>query len=215
MSSPTGRQGVPARTRLKLLRPPATYLWAVAAVALGVALRTLLAPVLGAGFPFITFFPAIFVVAYLGGFGPTLFATILSALAVAYLFTHPVPILPLGDPAAQLGAALFTLSGIATGLLGESRLRAHLRAETAIAGGGRRSRSGRAGRAPGRGGGGPGRGGVGPGGGGDPARRGADRPGRAGKPESRPGIGAGGADPQQHRRRLRRAGPGVDHHLHE
>ena len=132
MSSPTGRQGVPVRTRLKLLRPPATYLWAVAAVAAGVALRTLLAPVLGAGFPFITFFPAIFVVAYLGGFRPTLFATILSALAVAYLFTHPAPILPLGDPAAQLGAALFAVSGIATGWLGESRFRAYLRAETAM-----------------------------------------------------------------------------------
>ncbi|HEV7365980.1 MAG TPA: DUF4118 domain-containing protein, partial [Gemmatimonadales bacterium] len=131
MSSPTGRQAQPAGTGLKRLRPPATYLWAVVAVALGVALRTLLAPVLGAGFPFITFFPATFVVAYLGGLGPTLFTTVLSTMAVTYLFRDPIPVLPLGDPAAQVGTALFLLSGIATGLLGESRFQAHRHAAAA------------------------------------------------------------------------------------
>ena len=131
MSSPTGRQHQPERTRLTLLRAPLTYVWAVVAVAVGVALRTLLDPVLGTGFPFITFCPAIFVVAYLGGFGPTLFATGLSVLAVAYLFVDPVPVLYLGDPAAQLGAGIFLLSGVATGLLGQSRLREHRRAEAA------------------------------------------------------------------------------------
>ena len=134
MISPTGRQAEPVRTRLKLPTGPATYLWAVTAVALGVALRTLLAHVLGVEFPFITFFPAIFAVAYIGGFGPTLFATLLSVLAVVYLFVDPVPTLPLGDPAAQVGAALFILSGIATGWLGESRLRANRRAEAALVG---------------------------------------------------------------------------------
>jgi PAS domain S-box-containing protein len=132
MSSPPGQQPPPARTRLKLPKATATYLWAVAAVALGVLLRSLLIPILGTTFPFITFFPAIFVVAYVGGFGPTLFATVLSVVAVLYLFVDPLPTLQLGNPADQVGIALFLLSGITTGWLGESRLRARRQTAGAI-----------------------------------------------------------------------------------
>jgi two-component system cell cycle sensor histidine kinase/response regulator CckA len=108
-----------------------SYLSAVVVVAVGVTLRTLLTPLLGTAFPFITLFPAVFVVAYLGGFGPTLLATILSVLAAAYLNVDPLHSLGVGDPAARFGAFLFILSGIATGSLGEARFRAIRRAEEA------------------------------------------------------------------------------------
>jgi PAS domain S-box-containing protein len=106
------------------------YLWAVAATGLGIALRVSLTPALGRTLPFITLFPAIFLVAYLGGLGPTVLATFLGALAALYLVIEPHS-LSLADPVAQLGTALFAVSGIATGLLGEARLRAHRRASVA------------------------------------------------------------------------------------
>jgi two-component system cell cycle sensor histidine kinase/response regulator CckA len=107
------------------------YLWAVAAVSVAIVLRNLLAPVLGTAFPFITLFPAVFVVAYIGGFGPTLLATVLSALAVVYLVFDDGsgPVLDLAD---RFGLGLYFAIGVATGLLGESRLRARRRAAVAV-----------------------------------------------------------------------------------
>jgi two-component system cell cycle sensor histidine kinase/response regulator CckA len=106
------------------------YLWAIAAVSVAIVLRNLLAPVLGTAFPFITLFPAVFVVAYIGGFGPTVLATVLSALAVVYLIfdSGSGPRLELAD---QLGLTLYFVTGLATGLMGESRLRARRRAAMA------------------------------------------------------------------------------------
>jgi PAS domain S-box-containing protein len=106
------------------------YLWAVAAVGLGVASRVALRPLLGAELPFITLFPAIFVAAYLGGLGPTLVATFLGSFGALFLIIEPS--LSLADPVAQLGLVLFTLSGLGTGWLGESRIRAHSRARIAV-----------------------------------------------------------------------------------
>jgi two-component system cell cycle sensor histidine kinase/response regulator CckA len=131
MSSPPN-QAYRSRMSMKLPRLIVAYLWAVAAVALGVLLRSLLTPVLDSTFPFITFFPVTFVVAYVGGLGPTLFAAVLSMLAVVYLFVDPLPTLQLSNPADQVGSVLFLLSGITTGWLGESRLRARRVTERAI-----------------------------------------------------------------------------------
>src|SRR3954464_5205127 len=104
------------------LRP---YAWAILATLAAVALREALNPVLGTNLPFITVFPAVFIAAYFGGLGPTLLATALSVLAALYLFIEPRFALVLTDPVAQLGTALFVLSGIMVGWIGESRLRAH------------------------------------------------------------------------------------------
>jgi PAS domain S-box-containing protein len=101
------------------------YIWAIAAVALGLALRSMLMPVLGTELPFITLFPAIFIAAYLGGLGPAVLATLLSIVAALYLFIEPLYAFSLATPVARLGMALFVLSGLATGWLGEARLRAH------------------------------------------------------------------------------------------
>jgi two-component system cell cycle sensor histidine kinase/response regulator CckA len=104
------------------------YLWAVAAVSIGVVLRMLLAPVLGTSLPFITLFPAVFVAGFLGGLGPTLVATLLGIVLAVLLFIEPRFGLTLMDPVAQIGGALFVVSGVLTGLLGEGRLRAVRRA---------------------------------------------------------------------------------------
>jgi two-component system, cell cycle sensor histidine kinase and response regulator CckA len=106
------------------------YLWAVAAVSVAIVLRNLLAPWLGTEFPFITLFPAVFVVALLGGFGPAVLATLLSALAVVYLVIG-LGSVPLLDHADELGLAFYVATGLATGLLGESRLRAQRRSAAA------------------------------------------------------------------------------------
>ena len=49
----------------------------------------LLDPLFGERVPFITFFPALFVVAWWGGFRPTLFATLLSVPVLMYFILPP------------------------------------------------------------------------------------------------------------------------------
>ena len=116
----------PGHSARKLL----PYLWAVAAVSVAIVLRNLLAPFLGTEFPFITLFPAVFVVSLVGGFGPAVLATLLSAFAVVYLVIG-LGSVPLLDHADELGLAFYVVTGLATGLLGESRLRAQRRSAAA------------------------------------------------------------------------------------
>jgi PAS domain S-box-containing protein len=102
---------------------------AVAVVAVAVGARLLLAPVLGASLPFITLFPASFVIAYLWGLGPTVFGTLVGLLSAVYLFLEPQYTFILDTPTAFIGVVLFAVSGIATGWLGEARLQAMRLAE--------------------------------------------------------------------------------------
>src|SRR3954471_8951184 len=101
----------------------APYGWACIAVAIGVLLRSLFTPELKSGLPFITLFPAVFVVAYIGGLGPTILATLLSSAAALYLFIEPSGSLSLSNPVAFYGVILFVLSGGGVAWLGEARLR--------------------------------------------------------------------------------------------
>ena len=107
------------------------YLLAIAATLLMVGVRVLLSPILGFELPFITLFPALFFTAWTGGFGPSLVTTILGAGCGLYLFFPPAQSLLIADPVAQLGGALFVLTGLIAGALGESRLRVVDRAERA------------------------------------------------------------------------------------
>jgi two-component system cell cycle sensor histidine kinase/response regulator CckA len=111
------------------LRP---YGWAILGVLAGIALREAINPLVGYALPFITVFPAVFIAAYVGGFGPTVVATVLSVVAALYLFMEPSFALALRDPVAQVGAVLFGLSGLLTGWIGESRLRSHRRVIAAV-----------------------------------------------------------------------------------
>jgi PAS domain S-box-containing protein len=100
------------------------YVASLAAVSIGVLLRLMLTPQLGTELPFITLFPVIFLVAFFFGFGPAVLATVAGLLAALQLFMDPPGQLSMSGPVPQLGALLFTMTGIGIGWLGEARLRA-------------------------------------------------------------------------------------------
>jgi two-component system, cell cycle sensor histidine kinase and response regulator CckA len=114
---------------MQRLRP---YLWAALATGIAVLLRAALTPYIGPALPFITLFPAVFVSAYIGGFGPAILTTILGILAALYWFIEPVYSFALIDPVSRLGVGLFGIIGFAVGRLGEARMRAHRDATEAL-----------------------------------------------------------------------------------
>src|SRR6267142_4896957 len=92
----------------------ARYAVAIGATAFAVALRAVLAPLLGAKLPLVTFWPAILLSAWLGGFWPGLLATLLSGMAVSYLWLS----LPHGpDLGDVLGLLVFLAVGFLTACL--------------------------------------------------------------------------------------------------
>ena len=114
---------------MERLRP---YLWAMIATAVAILLRSALTPIVGVRLPFITLFPAVFVSAYLGGFGPTVLTTLVGMTVAVFWFSGPTYAATFSDPIAQIGLALFGLSGAAIGWLGETRFRAHLKTAEAL-----------------------------------------------------------------------------------
>src|SRR5258708_28966576 len=70
--------------------PLAAYCVALGATALSLLVRWPLRPVLGNAVPQMTFFPAVMIAAYFGGFWPGIVATLLSAFAANYFVAaHP------------------------------------------------------------------------------------------------------------------------------
>src|SRR5260370_1326584 len=93
---------------------------AVLATVVCLLIRWPLAPLLGNAVPHMTFFPAVMVAAYFGGFGPGLLATILSAVAANYL----LPLQPSSFEATRVNEVaaliLFVLVGSIISGLSES-----------------------------------------------------------------------------------------------
>jgi PAS domain S-box-containing protein len=114
----------PITTPAAVAHPARAYVIALACVAVATVIRWLLQPVLGPNLQFITYFPAVFLSAAVGGFGPTLLTTVLSALLAEYLFFMQPDTFNLGEPVALAGLMLFSLTGIGIGWLGQTRLRA-------------------------------------------------------------------------------------------
>jgi two-component system cell cycle sensor histidine kinase/response regulator CckA len=108
------------------------YLGAAGITGIAVMVRVLLVPRLGVELPFITLFPAVFVVAYLFGLGPAVLATVLSLVAALELFMGPTSSVSLDSSVVQLGAALFGLTGCGIGWLSELRIRAQRLADHAV-----------------------------------------------------------------------------------
>lgn len=93
------------------------YLIAVSAVAIALLARLALEPIWQARLPYITLFPAIMVSAWLGGFGPGLVTTLLSALGSAYYWVPPLRSLRIVDPTELAGLATFlTVGAVISGL---------------------------------------------------------------------------------------------------
>jgi PAS domain S-box-containing protein len=92
---------------------PQRYGFALIAVAAATLLRYPLGKLLGANLPFLLFFPAIWLVAWMAGRGPGVLAVFLSGAAASYLFSGSVSRSALGLPLNANGLLLFSIAGVA------------------------------------------------------------------------------------------------------
>jgi signal transduction histidine kinase/ActR/RegA family two-component response regulator len=96
------------------------YVVAVAATGLTVVVRLLLWPVLGDAAAHQTFFPAVLLAGYLGGFRPGVLATLLGALVANFVLTPPHYTLGIKSVHTATALPLFLLAGITMSALYES-----------------------------------------------------------------------------------------------
>jgi PAS domain S-box-containing protein len=113
-------------------RMPRTTSYLVAALAaLGAAfVRHELDPLWGSKLPFIAFYPAVALAAWLGGLGPGLLATAVAAVC-ALFFLVPLGSPRVDDPSDLIGLALFVVINVLITALNEALHRARRRAEVA------------------------------------------------------------------------------------
>ncbi len=112
-----------------LNRPFARYIIAVAAVAVALVWRQAMVSAIHAELPtYLTFYPAVMLVALLGGQWAGLIATALSALVVDYWILPPVGQLAIETPADAIGLALFSLMGVFMSVVAERYSRSRERA---------------------------------------------------------------------------------------
>ncbi len=96
------------------------YAVAVGAVGLAAAVRGGLTAWVGEGLPtYITFYPAVMLVALLTGFGPGLLATVTAALAADYWLLPPPGLFGIASASDAVGLALFTSMGVFMSVVAE------------------------------------------------------------------------------------------------
>ncbi|HTN77553.1 MAG TPA: PAS domain S-box protein [Pirellulaceae bacterium] len=93
----------------------------------GLLLRWQLHPVLGDRALYSTYFPAVILAAYFGGFWPGLIVTLLSAVANNFLLVEPHFVLQLKGTGDTVALALFVLTGLFISGMSESLHRAQIR----------------------------------------------------------------------------------------
>ena len=98
----------------------ACYSFAIVCAALGLWLRLALNSVLGITVPYITFFPAIMLSAWAGGFGPGLLTTLLGAVAAQYFLLAPLYSFALPSLVDSLSLGLFVAVGTIISVLNQS-----------------------------------------------------------------------------------------------
>ena len=97
-------------------REPITrYIIGVAAALAAWGVRALLDPYLPGYVPFITFFLGVAVAGWLGGYGPAVLATAISACIARYFYMAPTQGFSLVDLGTSLSVALFVLSSLVIG----------------------------------------------------------------------------------------------------
>jgi two-component system CheB/CheR fusion protein len=94
-------------------------------VAVAILLRWLFWPVIGAEIPFLFLWPAVFVCAWFGGYGPGMLATALAACGAALLFFSPPGSFGLPQVPDLVGLLLFLLLGSCISLVTDSLVHAH------------------------------------------------------------------------------------------
>jgi PAS domain S-box-containing protein len=100
--------------------PLARYLAAVLCALIGVVAKMALEPVWGERLPLLTFFPAVALAAWFGGFGPGLLTTMLCSAAGADYGVLPTRSLRLHDSADVIALAVFAAIGILLSALNEA-----------------------------------------------------------------------------------------------
>ena len=115
------------RTGTMLMR----YGCAALSIALATCIRLLLDPVLGNQFPYATFFFAVLLTAWYGGFGPALAAVIFGALSSAYFLIPPRGTFAVEGWDQQAGMVLYLTTSLGIALLGGAMRTAQQRAERA------------------------------------------------------------------------------------
>jgi PAS domain S-box-containing protein len=100
---------------------------AVLATAVTLVVRWLLLPWLGYDRPFLTFFPAVLLSAYWGGWGPGLLATLLGTAAGDFFLTDPPGSFKIQGPGEAYALGLFVLGGVLISGLSESLHRSQRR----------------------------------------------------------------------------------------
>jgi PAS domain S-box-containing protein len=109
------------------------YLSAVAVVAVAVVLRWRLLDSFGPMPAFLTFYPAVLLVATIGGGGPGIVATVLAALAADYWFLPPVGTFRIEAPNDVLALGIFTATSLFLCILMERLRRARWAEATSAA----------------------------------------------------------------------------------
>jgi PAS domain S-box-containing protein len=110
------------------------YAFALVAVAAACLLRAALEHLAGTGLPtYITFYPAVMLVALLAGIGPGLLATAISVLVVDYWLLPPDGILKIGSLVDVAGIILFTCMGVFMSVVAGLYRRARRRLEALVA----------------------------------------------------------------------------------
>jgi formate hydrogenlyase transcriptional activator len=98
---------------------PRQYGFALVAVTAAALVRYGLDVALGFTHPFLLFYPTIMLIALLGGFGPGVFATLLSAVIATYLFMEPLNSFVVRHPRDIVGLVLFGVIGVAISGMGD------------------------------------------------------------------------------------------------
>lgn len=101
---------------------------AVVSTASAVAVRLFFLHDLGGTLSYLTFFPAVMLAAFVGGFVPAMLATLFSVLLVLLFWTEPMGRVAVSDPASLMEAALFVGSGLAIAFAAQATQRAQARA---------------------------------------------------------------------------------------
>ena len=96
------------------------YATAVVLIGAFLLLRFTLQPVLGQSVPYLLFFPAIMLAAWIGGVGPGLLATALSTALAAHFFLEPIRSFTIHSSADAVSLPLFAAIGVAISILIES-----------------------------------------------------------------------------------------------
>lgn len=98
--------------RIVVLSGPVRYGVAIGAAAAAILFRLALNPLWGTGLPFVTLLPAIVLSAWLGGFGPGLITTLVTAVAVEYFWIAPAGSWAVDNRSELLGWLVFIVVGV-------------------------------------------------------------------------------------------------------